>query len=267
MIGRQPKRNKKALSEYINDNTLSAVSLAAWKSKAGTEGPCCCQIRFSISVLLSSVKVQTLESKTVEEPISYEVDTVDDASLLSGETVVKSEGINGKALVDYKVSYVNGVETDKAIENITVVSEPVNAVVLRGTKERLSTGSYIWPTEGEITSDFGYRNVSVGSRNHKGIDIASDYGTPVYAADGGEVIMAEYYYGYGRFVKIKHDNGDITYYAHLSCINVSVGDKVGQGDMIGEMGCSGTATGTHLHFEYHPDGGDAADPITILPAR
>ena len=206
---------RRVLSEYINDNTLSV----SFQGDVGIEGryaktSLLAEPDFAYQSLLSSVKVQTQERETVEETISYDIDTVDDPTLLSGDRVVQSEGLVGKALAVYKVSYVNGVEVDKTAEGVTVINQPVNAVVLRGTRERLSTGSYIWPAEGEITSDFGYRNVSVGSRNHKGIDIASDSGTPIYASDGGEVIMAEHYVGYGKLVQIRHDNNDITYYAH-----------------------------------------------------
>ena len=66
-------------------------------------------------------------------------------------------------------------------------------------------------------------------------------------------------------VKIQHENGDVTYYAHCSELLVEEGDAVAQGDVIARMGASGVASGTHCHFELHPGGGDAADPMDYLP--
>jgi murein DD-endopeptidase MepM/ murein hydrolase activator NlpD len=120
-----------------------------------------------------------------------------------------------------------------------------------------------------LTSDYGYRSVAVGSSNHKGIDIAGTYGSDVCAADGGTATFAQYWdgSGYGKIIMIEHDNGDVTYYAHLSEILVSAGDKVAQGDVIGKMGNTGNVSGTHLHFEVRPNGGEPVDPLAYLPER
>lgn len=92
-----------------------------------------------------------------------------------------------------------------------------------------------------------------GIHGYNGIDIAAAYGTAIYAAAAGEVIISKsdngWNGGYGNYIVIKHDNGTQTLYAHLSANNVSVGDTVAQGDVIGAMGASGKVTGTHLHFE------------------
>ena len=98
-------------------------------------------------------------------------------------------------------------------------------------KDRLkSTGTFIWPAEGTITSTFGYRGyVARGaSKYHQAIDIAMPIGTPVSAADGGEVIYVGSNSGYGNSVGIRHDNGMVTYYNHLDSYCVKVGDTVVQ---------------------------------------
>lgn len=219
----------------------------------------------ALKFLKSNINVATQEIRTVEEAVVYDIECIDDDSMVVGKTITQSEGVNGRALAEYKTTCLNGAIQSTETEKYTVIKEPVPAVVIKGTREKVSEGQYIWPCTGEITSAFGYRSVSIGSSNHKGIDIADDYGTAIYATDGGIVTKAEYYCGYGKMIIIEHDNGDQTYYAHLSSIDVEVGDIVRQGDYIGAMGCTGTASGTHLHFEYHPGGGAAVDPTVILP--
>ncbi len=117
------------------------------------------------------------------------------------------------------------------------------------------------------TSGFGYRQdpKGAGNRMHEGTDMAGAYGTPVYATADGVIVHAGWDNGYGRLVKIKHDFGVETRYAHLSQIRVEVGQRVSRGDRIGDMGNSGRSTGTHLHYEVRL-GGDAVNPMTFIKA-
>lgn len=124
-------------------------------------------------------------------------------------------------------------------------------------KDRLkSTGNFIWPTEGVLTSGFGRRSAPTkgASSYHSAIDIGAPQGTPVVAADGGEVIEAGKNGGYGNSVGIRHDDGTITYYNHLYAWNVKVGDTVAQGQQIGQVGSTGISTGPHLDFRMYKDG-------------
>ena len=127
-----------------------------------------------------------------------------------------------------------------------------------------SAGSYIWPTEGALTSYFGQRSATVGSTNHMGIDIGGNYGQPIYAADAGEVIESRISSSYGYVIRIMHDNGDVTLYCHCSALLVSVGERVGRGQDIARMGSTGVASGVHLHFELMIDGVNV-DPLRYLP--
>lgn len=117
------------------------------------------------------------------------------------------------------------------------------------------------------TSGFGYRRdpKGAGTRMHEGTDMAGSYGTPIYATADGVIVHAGWDNGYGRLVKIKHDFGVETRYAHLSQIRVEVGQRVSRGDRIGDMGNSGRSTGTHLHYEVRL-GGDAVNPMTFIKA-
>ena len=122
---------------------------------------------------------------------------------------------------------------------------------------------YIWPTQGTITSGFGWR----WGRMHSGVDVAGPVGTPVVAAAIGVVEQAGWNLGgYGNMVEIRHPDGSMTRYAHNSRLNVSSGQHVKQGQQIAEMGSTGYSTGPHLHFEVH-QGGSAVNPVAYLPSR
>ncbi len=123
---------------------------------------------------------------------------------------------------------------------------------------------YIWPARGTLTSGFGWR----WGRMHKGIDVAAPIGTPVVAAAGGVVVTAGWNSGgYGNLVEIQHPDGSLTLYAHNNRILVRPGQQVDQGQQIAEMGSTGFSTGPHLHFEIHPAGRGAVNPMAFLPGR
>ncbi|WGV16881.1 M23 family metallopeptidase [Fuscovulum ytuae] len=118
-----------------------------------------------------------------------------------------------------------------------------------------------------FTSGFGGRNDPFGRgwRRHEGQDLAGAYGSPILATADGVVTFAGWESGYGRLVKIRHEFGIETRYAHMSQIRVDVGDRVSRGDRIGDMGNSGRSTGTHLHYEIRI-GGEAINPMTFIKA-
>ncbi len=120
-----------------------------------------------------------------------------------------------------------------------------------------ATGSFVWPASGKITQ--GYRFY------HKAIDIANRAGGTILAADGGSVIVAGWIdnSGYGNRVMVDHGNGFVTLYAHMSAVQVTVGQRVNRGDVLGQMGTTGRSTGVHLHFEIRR-GGVGLDPLGFL---
>lgn len=106
------------------------------------------------------------------------------------------------------------------------------------------------PLSGKITSEFGEREVisSVMTADHKGIDIAANFGTDIQAAISGQVVEADSNSEYGKFIKIKNEDV-LTVYAHCSKLKVKKGDSIEKGDVIAEVGSTGKSTGPHLHFE------------------
>lgn len=112
-----------------------------------------------------------------------------------------------------------------------------------------------------FTSGFGQR----WGRLHAGTDFAGPIGTPIYATADGVVTHAGWSSGYGRLIKIQHEFGIETRYAHLNAMRVSVGQRVSRGDRIGDMGNSGRSTGPHLHYEVRV-GGNPVNPMTYIRA-
>ncbi|WP_338551131.1 M23 family metallopeptidase [Roseovarius phycicola] len=111
------------------------------------------------------------------------------------------------------------------------------------------------------TSGFGIR----WGRPHNGTDFAAPHGTPIYSTADGVVTHAGWLSGYGRLIKIKHEFGIETRYAHLSAIRVKEGQRVSRGQRIGDMGNTGRSTGTHLHYEVRV-GGKAVNPMIYIKA-
>lgn len=205
------------------------------------------------------LQVETTEEVVYSETIDYDIITNDDDDMYEGETEVDVAGVEGEKEVTALVTYRNGVAVKKEVLDEKVISEPVTKHQRKGTRKTrtpVSTGSggsgdYFWPVDG------GYISAYQGDgRGHKGIDIAAPYGTPIYAAESGTVIEvgSGWNGGYGNCVRISHDDGNVTVYAHQSSIAIEYGDYVVKGQIIGYVGSTGDSTGNHLHFEVRFNG-------------
>lgn len=129
------------------------------------------------------------------------------------------------------------------------------------------SGSFGSPLDGylQITDNFGSRIHPIyGTESvHYGVDFAANSSDPIYASAAGEVILAQWYGGYGNAVVIDHGDGYSTLYGHASALLVSAGERVERGDVIARVGTTGVSTGPHLHFEIRI-GGEATDPLPYL---
>lgn len=123
-----------------------------------------------------------------------------------------------------------------------------------------------WPVnEARMTRGFFLKPKKRRGRPHLGIDLAAPKGTPIYAAHDGLVIyVGREFKGYGRMIMVEGKNGFASLYAHLSKSLIRTGAHVTKGDLLGEMGRTGRATGVHLHFEIRMKDGPV-DPLTYLP--
>lgn len=230
-----------------------------------------------VSVALIAPVLDIVVEKHVVEDQDKPFTTIekDDSSMDIGTTQVETEGVNGRQRVTEKIQYINGQAQPAYISNVEVLKEPINKVVLKGTRQTysggsnvytgsinpaISSGSWGWPTVSPyvITSYFEWR----WGRLHEGIDISGcGMGSPIFAAESGTVLSTVdgcSNYGsiydscgdyFGNHVWIQHPNGVYAVYAHMiSGLTVSPGQTVSKGQVIGYMGSSGSSTGTHLHF-------------------
>lgn len=167
---------------------------------------------------------------------------------------------SARARVDLSVSSRNQIDG-----NGNPVNNPDD--IKPGDPEIIPTDNttFVAPTSGPVISLFGPRNTGIpgASRNHKGVDVGVPRGTSVVAMRDGTVTKAGWGTGYGNVIYIKHDNGYETRYAHLTSFNVSVGQKVQQGQVIARSGNTGVGSGPHLHFEIRHSG-QAINPNTKL---
>lgn len=201
------------------------------------------------------------------ESIAFDTKYKSSSEHYEGTEMLQSDGSNGEKRLLYSVMYSGNEESTRLLEKEELIKAPRDKVVLVGTKKSTaSTGSYAWPTKKVyVTSYYGGRTINGVKGHHYGIDFRAAIGTQVYAADGGEVIYCGTASGYGKLIKIRHDNGDVTYYAHLSAYSVKVGTRVYKGQLIAKSGNTGRVTGPHLHFELRKGGTKRVDPLKYLP--
>ncbi len=209
-----------------------------------------------INEALSSLNVKTTVKITEDIEINYKTVTQHSAEKLLGYRQVIKSGEKGINHIVEEVVYLNGEEISRVNLGQEVVKEPVNRVIVVGTAytDRTETSGMIFPLPRSyyvFTSDYGTR----WGRLHKGVDIATTKGTPIYAVKSGTVISSGWNSGgYGYLVKINHGNGIVTAYAHCSELYVKVGQEVKQGQTIAAVGSTGYSTGPHLHFEVIKNG-------------
>ncbi|MDQ0201001.1 peptidoglycan DD-metalloendopeptidase family protein [Neobacillus ginsengisoli] len=168
---------------------------------------------------------------------------------------MKQVGQNGSKDVTYHISEQNGTTVMKDAISEQVLVPSINQIIVNGTRAISSRGegTFAWPTAGGyVSSPMGFR----WGKMHKGIDIARPSNPTIKAADNGIVVSAGWDNGgYGNMIVIDHQNGFQTIYGHLASISVRAGQSVEKGSSIGIMGQTGDATGVHLHFEVHKNGG------------
>lgn len=214
-------------------------------------------IKTAQSKKLLQVLVKT--DVVLTEKIPYDTKVKYDKTKDSSYKKVTKKGVNGTQKTTYRISLLDGVQTDAVITDVKTIKKPVNKVVTKGkggsasvvTTREVSSSGFIWPVPSvhTISSSYGYRE---GGEFHTGIDIADGdcYGATIVASKGGTVEWAGYDdSGYGNYVIIDHGDGYKTLYGHCSSVYVSQGQQVSQGQSICAIGSTGQSTGNHLHFE------------------
>lgn len=184
-------------------------------------------------------------------------------SLIRQELLAKKQQTEAAATQQQQL--IGRLQNDKAalkaaqaqlVRDSEEIATLIRQKVAASTGAVRGTGVFVFPVNGRITSGFGYRRHPIlgTSRLHAGVDFGAPQGTTIYAADAGRVIYSGWYGGYGRTVVVDHGGGITTLYAHASRLFVSVGQSVGQGQVIAAVGSTGLSTGPHLHFEVRQNG-------------
>jgi murein DD-endopeptidase MepM/ murein hydrolase activator NlpD len=222
------------------------------------------QIAIETQESLGNVGRPTLISNTrtsVDQNFDPRNSRIINPSLQKNEETLSPDLVSS---VPIQVEYYNPMVSPSAGEMVSPDLPQINSPDPYLPDNTRPFNGYIWPAKGVFTSGYGPR----WGRMHRGIDIAAPVGTPIVAAAEGEVISAGWNSGgYGNLVKIRHFDGTVTLYAHNSKIHVRRGQFVQQGQHIANMGSTGFSTGPHLHFEIHPQGQKAVNPLALLPKQ
>jgi len=220
--------------------------------------------------------IETLEEskKTQKDALKLlEDEQANNAALASESEAIINQLYNDNAA--WQSQYDNAVAAEQKldaelkayIEEMQNANKDNPALKPGATDEQgnLYVGSaFAWPIPmgvGYISSHFGYRILNGYQDYHAATDIAAPHGTTIFASNGGVVLRSEWHDSYGYYVLIDHGNGISTLYAHMSMLNVSKGQSVSQGQVIGYVGNTGYSFGAHLHFEYRING-ERVDPIS-----
>ena len=182
--------------------------------------------------------------------------------------------INSNILADNLAPVINKellalqLDIEKISRNVNLGLKSYESIYDKVKKDlnRISKIPSIRPVKGGyLNSSFGYRKDPIDNvtRFHQGQDITVKTGTPIYAPADGIVKRAYYAGGFGNHIKLNHENGYTTLFAHLSKIKVKHGQKVSRGEIIGLTGNTGRSTAPHLHYEIHHYG-ESKNPLDFF---
>jgi murein DD-endopeptidase MepM/ murein hydrolase activator NlpD len=187
-----------------------------------------------------------------------QVRSVRDRLLISQRGLKAAKGRKKERLQDVEASKAEFIREVAGLQAASrQLSAQLQATASTSHDGTPSASGLIWPVSGPVTSGFGWR----WGRMHEGIDIGAPYGASVVASANGTVIHAGWMGGYGNLVVIDHGGGLSTAYAHLS--SIVAGGGVGQGQVVGYIGCTGHCFGAHLHFEVRVNS-SPVDPLGYL---
>ena len=230
----------------------------------------------TIGITDPKISIVMEEYVVKDQIVRYQTDVQYDQDMIKGEYKIVQEGIDGLERVSQRVKYVNGEVSYVDPISKEELEPAINEVIIKGDKYVSTVGStrnWLWPTNSgyTITSGYVYRiNPINGARElHQAIDVAgTGIGSPIYAVTNGVVSESAYRNQDGNYVCLNHNNGYYTCYAHMQRRNVTFGQTVTRGQIIGFVGMSGWATGPHLHFEVWVGkpwvGGYRINPWTML---
>lgn len=259
----------RALADTVEELNTSLAAVADQRDNANAG-------EIQLTMRLEDLNAELAEEASRRDRILDQLEEAAALSLGAMESVLEKSGVAVDPILDAVRQEFSGqggpflpADEVKAMSKDTgevgriapLMSNLERLNLLRIAVERLPFAKPVGSAR--LTSKFGSRRDPVNGRkaHHAGIDYAAPRGTAIYATAGGKVVKASWSRGYGKTIKIKHDFGYETVYAHLHRFRVKVGDVVERGDRIGDMGNTGRSTGTHLHYEVRTNG------VAVNPAK
>jgi len=225
----------------------------------------------NMSTIISTNNLKEISQLSIGQKLELPITNMD---------IAKAEGYSQEAAAEEIIYYVKKGESlwsisrdyNVKLESIIAANSITDASKISAGQQlripnvpgaRLSICNFIWPLRGRITSPYGMRVINGRKEFHAGIDIGGPTGTNIVAAESGRVSYAGYMRGYGNVIILSHDGGYSTVYGHNSVNLVKKGQYVKKGSIIGKVGRTGNATGSHLHFEIRLSG-KPVNPLSYL---
>lgn len=190
-------------------------------------------------------------SKNLEVEYANELRDIQEATRIA----LKEQELETEEILDEIEDNQDAIDAElQRVEDEMARIVAMELALLAGDDGITAEGSILWPVPGwsRISSKFGPRLHPIQNvwKPHNGIDIPAYSGTPIVAAAGGKVVIAQYSSGYGNYCVIAHAHGYSSLYGHASKLKVSVGDYVEAGETVALVGTTGWSTGNHLHFGF-----------------
>ena len=209
------------------------------------------------TALLKRLNEEKAEIEKVEAEIKAEIESLEASKKQQEEKQTELAGLLKKVNSQLSTSEAEKTAAEAAYAEAKATRDAAAAELESEFKQNGGLDGYVggtwkWPvpTNRYVSSHYGYRNIFGYREFHTGIDIPAPGGTPIIASNSGVVTTARYAStGYGNRIIVDHGGGYKTLYAHCQSLNVTVGQYVSQGDVIGFVGTTGMSTGNHLHFE------------------
>lgn len=200
------------------------------------------------TVVDTDQRLDSLQSLATEVAMTYGIVRLPQSPFAGDDPPAETETAFNRSVAQYQFLERNA--SSVAVVNAGLTLTPDSTL----TDSQFTPS--LWPVIGHLTAGFGERLDPFSGEGafHTGVDISSEYGTAVRATADGVVIGAEEHVGYGRLVVLDHGFGVTTFYGHLSAFNVTPGQRVNRGDIIGYVGVSGRSTGPHVHYEVRING-------------
>lgn len=228
----------------------------------------------TIGVIDPQIQITVEQLVTEEAVLNYKsIETVDENRLIGDDEII-IQGENGILKVTSNEKITNGISVYVKQLSTELLKPAIDRVMIKGGKKVSGVGSlkdWAWPVDHvRITDRFGWRinPVTFKRHLHDAVDFASPYGAPIYAANNGVVTIKGNVGTCGKTVEINHNNGYYSVYCHMSKYgNITKGQAVEKGQIIGYIGMTGNTTGPHLHFGIWKGGrawsGTPIDPLTL----